>query len=81
MQKPKDAADKNVFKFVSSVNENDDEPDLANSSASAVNEPSIYTKTKHLLQIESKHLNHDNEMIRMFGARIVQNERANAAAG
>jgi hypothetical protein len=33
-----------------------------------------------LLQIESKNLNSDNEMIRRFGAKTVQNERAAAAA-
>lgn len=79
--KSKDAEDKSVFKFVSSVDADDDDDDAAAAAASAVNEPSMHSKTKHLLQIESKHLNYDNEMIRMFGARIVQNERANAAAG
>ena len=38
----------------------------------------ILNKTRHLLQLESKHLNYENEMIRMFGARIVMNERASA---
>lgn len=31
--------------------------------------------TKKLFQIEAKYLNADNEMIRMFGAKIVQNEK------
>ncbi len=31
---------------------------------------------KNLFRIESKYLNSDNEMIRMFGAKIVQAERA-----
>jgi hypothetical protein len=33
-------------------------------------------KFRSLFQIESKNLNADNEMIRMFGAKIVQGERA-----
>lgn len=32
-------------------------------------------KIRQLFQIESKYLNADNEMIRMFGAKIVQAER------
>ena len=35
---------------------------------------------RRLYQIESKNLNSDNEMIKMFGARIVQAERQNAQA-
>lgn len=53
---------------------------LNNMSLKSSNQTFSNQKVKDLFQIESKHLNSDNEMIRMFGARIVQGER-NASTG
>lgn len=36
----------------------------------------MFFATRKLFQVESKYLNADNEMIRMFGAKIVQGEKA-----
>ena len=36
----------------------------------------LIVRTRHLLQIEPKFLNADNEMIRMFGAKVVNAEKA-----
>ena len=52
---------------------------LNTSNSPNVNESFKNEKIRRLFQIESKNLNSDNEMIRMFGAKIVQAER-NAAA-
>jgi hypothetical protein len=69
------------YKFVSSnvdedeeaINSMIDENQKLNASASS----QMLTITKKLFQIESKYLNSDNEMIRMFGAKIVHNEKNN----
>jgi len=39
----------------------------------------MFATTRRLFQIESKFLNSENEMIRMFGARVVHGEKAKYA--
>jgi hypothetical protein len=63
-------SDEKEFKFVSTNIGEDflfDEKQSANEST---------MNFKHLFQIESKYLNAENEMMRMFGSRIVQSERS-----
>jgi hypothetical protein len=52
----------------------------AQNSAANVAESFKNERIRRLFQIDSKNLNSDNEMIKMFGARIVQAERNAAIA-
>lgn len=67
------------FKFVSSTldDELDDDKLIEQELRNKDNSTSLGSLNRRLFQIESKHLNSDNEMIRMFGAKIVQQEKAN----
>ncbi|CAF0744909.1 unnamed protein product [Brachionus calyciflorus] len=74
-----DSKNSSEFKFVST---NIQEDDLSLEALNNLNLKSQATKSpydtdriRHLFNIESKHLNADNEMIRMFGAKIVQAEK------
>lgn len=66
---------------MSSNIDEDDENDLKTSKQGASSELQTgfnreeNEKVRKVLQIEVKNLNADNEMIRIFGARIVQGER------
>jgi hypothetical protein len=62
----------NSFQFVSTDIPEDKLEDLNQSSPKA---SFINANVKRLFQIQPKYLNSDNEMIRMFGAKIVQSER------
>ncbi len=77
----------NSYRFISSnIEEDTDEQliyDMANSNLNSSDSSSqssssvakMIQSTKNLFQIEAKYLNADNEMIRMFGAKIVQAEK------
>lgn len=62
----------NSFQFVSTDIPEDKLEDLSQTSPKA---NFINANVKRLFQIQPKYLNSDNEMIRMFGAKIVQSER------
>lgn len=82
-QKKKEAA-ANAYNFISTqIDEKDDDELISetiseNSLLNESNSKNLFLATKKLFQIESKFLNADNEMIRMFGAKIVQGEKLNA---
>ncbi len=62
------------------LNEDDDElleKEMSNTATAKINQSETFKNDsiRNLFQIESKNLNSDNEMIRMFGAKIVQSER------
>ena len=67
------------FKFVSTNIEDDNTTleELSNLNLNSQLSKSPYENdnVRRLFKIESKYLNSDNEMIKMFGAKIVQAER------
>lgn len=68
------------FKYVSSNIDENDENDLTSKQGASSELQTGFNreeneKVRKVLQIEVKNLNADNEMIRIFGARIVQGER------
>ena len=70
------------FNFVSQNIDEDDElvlTDMAsqNLASKTSSTAKMLAASKKLLQVESKYLNSDNEMIRKFGAKIVQAEKNN----
>lgn len=69
----------NDFKFVSTniEEENTTLEELSNLNLTSQSSKSPYENdnVRRLFKIESKYLNSDNEMIKMFGAKIVQADR------
>ena len=69
--------EKDSFNFVSTtVKEDLDDFEATASFFTDQKTKCVNENLKSLFRIESKYLNSDNEMIRMFGAKIVQAERA-----
>ncbi len=70
------------YKFVSSnIDDDDEERAIAemlneNISLNESTSSKMFASTRKLFQIESKFLNSENEMIRMFGAKVVHGEKA-----
>jgi len=70
------------YKFVSSnIDDDDEERAIAemlneNISLNESTSSKMFSSTRKLFQIESKFLNSENEMIRMFGAKVVHGEKA-----
>ena len=73
------------MKFVSTQTEEENLDEFSISSENKSGAPSARESFRNesirrLFQIESKNLNSENEMIRMFGAKVVQAERNAAIA-